>query len=1149
MRRFTSSACLKHAFILWSAVVLADDHLPERPVGVPVVFPLKHQSDGHGASGDSYYGVSGAGSSSSRRSKHHGGADPLGGVGQPIARDPHSFQRGNEHYEHAHTASWKQTHDVAQPVGIAEILPASPTAHRTSVVNRWEDVRLGQRKASQEQGSSTSFSEAGAESKTSTVTTLERNRGSSGSLSQPATESLSQASTQASFPEATGVPKFYGVSSGVSSGSAAPEPPRRPPPTADDDDGLTVAKEAGDQDNAVSKEAVSSKDSAGGDSATVSSKETALPAYVAKQVAATVAAAGEAQGSSVQNNKEGAAEATSTAATIAATAAASDNAASSVSPDDSSSSKKEGAASSTPDDTKVATQAAVASSTPDVVGAPAAVAKLSSSTLTTASASVATPAAVATKQTASNASSAETTTGAISESESAGNKVVSSAAPAGESEGVVGGTLSSKAQGDHKQDTKSIATNEAVSAAQGDHKQDTKWIEAVSTASSVAASTSVVTASPTSAVANTGSGERPSGNAEDDTKKKTSSVSQSTTETTEKSADPPSSKAASSRSSSGSSSEDSGPPAAVKKSFSAVEEQSLNKFASSTTSSASDDSAAGPGGAPSTPLSGPSPPIGLFPISPSTCADDPIFKDGLGFKCKEWTMEWCRNPSPSYSEKHISLVHRHCKKKCGFCHSKVCEDDASFRDMRGYTCAQWSTHDCKAVSLPGYSRFDMRQVRRHCRRTCKLCEDPSMCQDSETFTDETGKRCEAAVASLGGQCVVESATEDLQERLSQVRTACPRSCNQCATTSTLAPAQPASSASLAVEASGPGISLGEYPSSHTKKRSRTSSGTSEDGGSTSGTTTNLLGSGDSPDKTIYKSQSEASTSGSGKSSSLVSTSEDRRSSASKTLAGVLSPIATAAQADPLAEDAPFARIEKLASGTSQDVIIARVANDRPGAGKVRCCLSRRKLRLSFVSSDDGTGFCEHVGQGRTHSTLQFTRTYKQDKLVTDMTYTLTCLHLAQASFTSAVGAYGTVVFEGSGESESTPATGSPVVSSSPSAITSLTSSSEDLEAGVRSGTTSTKNNFYDKRIQDQQKGSGKPNFEVGRGSSSLGWLFLVVLGVFLYAACYRGNLGRYVFHRMGLADSDDELEMRRFQDIRGKYEPPNIFGVSTSRFD
>eukprot|EP00392_Amoebophrya_sp_AT5.2_P010780 g10847.t1 len=91
-------------------------------------------------------------------------------------------------------------------------------------------------------------------------------------------------------------------------------------------------------------------------------------------------------------------------------------------------------------------------------------------------------------------------------------------------------------------------------------------------------------------------------------------------------------------------------------------------------------------------------------------------------KCKEWTPEWCSNPDPSYSEADIAAVHAHCKKKCKLCKLQAeCKDDDAFKDAKGYSCRQWSPADCRATSLEGYTKADLRAVRRRCRQSCELC--------------------------------------------------------------------------------------------------------------------------------------------------------------------------------------------------------------------------------------------------------------------------------------------------------------------------------------------------------------------------------------------------------------------------------------------
>ncbi|CAD7964878.1 unnamed protein product, partial [Amoebophrya sp. A120] len=67
--------------------VSADGHLPDRPVGVSVSFPLKHTA--------------------------HGG-DPS------LPRKNHHEKRDKHHYEHAHEATLQSTgHEIAQPIGVA----------------------------------------------------------------------------------------------------------------------------------------------------------------------------------------------------------------------------------------------------------------------------------------------------------------------------------------------------------------------------------------------------------------------------------------------------------------------------------------------------------------------------------------------------------------------------------------------------------------------------------------------------------------------------------------------------------------------------------------------------------------------------------------------------------------------------------------------------------------------------------------------------------------------------------------------------------------------------------------------------------------------------------------------------------------------
>jgi len=63
-----------------------------------------------------------------------------------------------------------------------------------------------------------------------------------------------------------------------------------------------------------------------------------------------------------------------------------------------------------------------------------------------------------------------------------------------------------------------------------------------------------------------------------------------------------------------------------------------------------------------------------------------------------------------------------------------CNDDPSFKDVKGYSCAGWSGYDCLGggVSRLGYSESDLLAVRDSCRKSCNLCGASGRGDDNAT---------------------------------------------------------------------------------------------------------------------------------------------------------------------------------------------------------------------------------------------------------------------------------------------------------------------------------------------------------------------------------------------------------------------------------
>ncbi|CAD7964866.1 unnamed protein product [Amoebophrya sp. A120] len=323
---------------------------------------------------------------------------------------------------------------------------------------------------------------------------------------------------------------------------------------------------------------------------------------------------------------------------------------------------------------------------------------------------------------------------------------------------------------------------------------------------------------------------------------------------------------------------------------------------------------------------------------------------------------------------------------------------------------------------------------------------------------------------------------------------------------------------------------------------------------------------------------------------------------------------------------PQAKILSLRVASNTGVVIARVRNLQANTSaattrsssstsitrnnKVRCCLSRRRLRTSFVGSEENPG-CEESEAGMEFTNLQFRTTYRQTPLVKDTSYTVTCLHLKQRK-THGASVSDVVIYELPKEVETSSGRGRGEMNSAVDSTSNLPDStggskntdamkktshgaSSDMKMNVDESTTSRqesgsssasarsrrerKNKIKHPVEKDAARTSqdGEAHGETAAGAplhapeehehtdgtvtasttssvfftQYLPWLFL---GVFAYLVCYKGNVAKMLFVKLGLADSDDEIEMTNFSatssrrsesknryDSRrwGSYQPPN----------
>ena len=82
----------------------------------------------------------------------------------------------------------------------------------------------------------------------------------------------------------------------------------------------------------------------------------------------------------------------------------------------------------------------------------------------------------------------------------------------------------------------------------------------------------------------------------------------------------------------------------------------------------------------------------------------------------------------------------------------------------------------------------------------------------------------------------------------------------------------------------------------------------------------------------------------------------------------------------------------------------------------------------------------------------------------------------------------------------------------------------------------------------QSESAGKSVKEEGHGW--LSWVLLFALLYWFYKNCWKGTAGKRVFTKLGMIDSDEDIEMRHFGGRRtgGGYQPPNLFGNPRSDY-
>eukprot|EP00930_Biecheleria_cincta_P062196 TRINITY_DN4769_c0_g1_i1.p1 TRINITY_DN4769_c0_g1~~TRINITY_DN4769_c0_g1_i1.p1 ORF type:complete len:1725 (+),score=155.69 TRINITY_DN4769_c0_g1_i1:24-5198(+) len=184
-------------------------------------------------------------------------------------------------------------------------------------------------------------------------------------------------------------------------------------------------------------------------------------------------------------------------------------------------------------------------------------------------------------------------------------------------------------------------------------------------------------------------------------------------------------------------------------------------------------------------------------VATAPCVDDSSFEDVRGFPCASWAGFSCSYYT-GYSESQLSDVRRNCPLSCQLCTSgtlttsttRLCMDDESFRDARGFACLAWQTTTCDLSDT--FSEPQLAEIRLSCPVSCKVCVPltttttttttttfpggwTDSCRDIEGYVDKyMGNLCSQW---LHRNC---KAFDDMpQEHLDDLQQNCRASCGLC----------------------------------------------------------------------------------------------------------------------------------------------------------------------------------------------------------------------------------------------------------------------------------------------------------------------------------------------------------------------------------
>ena len=176
-----------------------------------------------------------------------------------------------------------------------------------------------------------------------------------------------------------------------------------------------------------------------------------------------------------------------------------------------------------------------------------------------------------------------------------------------------------------------------------------------------------------------------------------------------------------------------------------------------------------------------------------------VCQDSANF-CEGWNAESCASIAPVSAK--LTIV-KSCAATCNQCTTLpnlVCEDDSTFVDVIGRTCADWKVHNCfNAQNVAGYSATAKNALFAACPSSCLACQDcarrqlvgsdllhcrtsegPSIeaqqdaCSDNLAFRDVHGNSCKAWE---GVQCKVYPgyAPADMDD----IKEQCKQTCGLC----------------------------------------------------------------------------------------------------------------------------------------------------------------------------------------------------------------------------------------------------------------------------------------------------------------------------------------------------------------------------------